>query len=68
MDRPQVKADQLLEGTGRARGASQSIGLLKHVVILGLLPRKKADQDEGGTKQQAHQHDLAVRAFVSVVK
>jgi hypothetical protein len=34
-------------------------------VILGLLSRKKADQDEGGTKQQAHQHDLAVRAFVS---
>jgi hypothetical protein len=59
---------QLMQGIGHACGAHQAIGLLENVMVLGLLPRKEADQDEGGAKQQTYQHDLAVGLLVGGVK
>ena len=59
---------ELMQGIGRACGAHQAIGLLEDVTVLGLLPRKEAEQHEGGAKQQTDQHDLAVGLLVGGVK
>ena len=57
-----------MRGRRCPRGADQPVGLLKHVVIFGLLPGEEAERHEGRAKHQSHQHDPAVGAFVGGVE
>jgi len=58
----------LVSGCRAAGGADQPVRLLQDVGIGGLLAGEEADRDKQRTAHQAHQHDLAVRSLVGVVK
>jgi len=47
---------------------NQSVGFDENVVVVRLLSGKKADGHKRRARQQAHQHDLAVRTLVGIVK
>ena len=58
----------LLHGARCTGGANQLVRLLKNVMVLRLLSRKKADQQEQCAKHQPDQHDFAMSGFVGIVE